>query len=95
MRYAKLIDNQIQFSPNPIHIGTRWRINPPGSVYEAEGYKPATYTDPPGEPDAGYQWVETWSETENAIVQGWEQIPVPDDVSADEAMDILFGGEGE
>lgn len=93
--YAKLINNYPSFAPNPIHIGNRWRINPPGEIYEAEGYKPVTYTDPPGEPDEGYQWVETWTETENAIMQGWEQSPIPDDVSADEAMEILFGGEGE
>lgn len=96
MIYAKLIDGDIlQFAPNPILVDGNYIGNPPGSVYEAEGYKVVIYTDPPGEPDEGYQWVETWTETENAILQGWEQIPVPDDVSADEAMDILFGGEGE
>jgi hypothetical protein len=53
-------------------------------VYEAEGYKPAQYTDPPGEPDEGYQWSETWSETADEIVQGWEQVLVP--ISEDEAL---------
>lgn len=95
MTYAKLIDGELVFAPNPILVDGNWIGNPPGSVYEAEGYKAVQYTDPPGEPDAGYQWVEKWTETENVILQGWEQIPVPDDVSADEAMEILFGGEGE
>lgn len=95
MTYAKLIEGELIFAPNPILVDGNFIGNPPGAVYEAEGYKPITYTDHPGEPDEGYQWQESWSETETEIVQGWEQIPSPDDVSADEAMDILFGGEDE
>lgn len=88
--YAKLINNRPAYAPNPIHIGNRWRINPPDSVYEAEGYKPVHYTDPPTEPDAGYQWVEKWTETENAIVQGWELVEIA--AQAEEILDILMGG---
>lgn len=95
MVYAKLINNYPSFAPNPILHDGNFIGNPPHSVYEAEGYKPVRYTEPPTEPAEGYQWVEVWSETDTEIVQGWEQIPIPDDVSADEAMDILFGGEGE
>lgn len=47
MRYAKLINNSISYAPNPIiHSGSRIG-NPPGSVYEAEGYKPVRFTDLP------------------------------------------------
>lgn len=95
MEYAKLINNTLSYAPNPILHAGLWYGNPPGSVYEAEGYKPVRYTDPPTEPTEGYQWIETWSETEDAILQGWELVPVPDDMSADEAMEILFGGESE
>ena len=93
MKYAKLIDGYPSYAPNPIKHNGLWYGNPPGAVYEAEGYKPVQYTDPPEEPDEGYQWVEAWTETENAIVQGWEQIPIPDDVDPAEAMEILFGGD--
>lgn len=95
MRYAKLIDGKPVYAPNPIRHNGLWYGNPTGEIYEAEGYKPVRYTDPPTEPGEGYQWSETWSETEDVILQGWELVPVPDDVSADEAMEILFGGEGE
>lgn len=90
MTYAKLIDGELVFAPNPIRVGENWMGNPPHSVYETEGYKPAIYTDPP-ETEPGYVAVPGWEETETEIVQSWEI--VEEDISADEAMDILFGGE--
>ena len=77
MRYAKLINNYPVYAPNPILHNGLWYGNPPGSVYEAEGYKPVVYTDPPTEPGEGYQWSETWSETDTEIVQGWVLVEVP------------------
>ena len=92
MNYAKLIDNQPVYAPNPIHIGTRWRVNPPGSVYEAEGYKPVRYTDAP-EVETGFVAVPGWTETEDEIVQTWEIVEAPEpEMTADEALDILLGG---
>ena len=97
MRYAKLIDGRPVYAPNPILHNGLWFGNPPGSVYEADGYKPVQYTDPPGEPDEGYQWVEKWVETETTILQGWEQVLVP--ISEDEALtryaNELTGNEDE
>lgn len=77
MRYAKLINNSPSFAPNPILHAGLWHGNPPGSVYEAEGYKPVRFTEPPTEPGEGYQWSETWSETDTEIVQGWVLVEVP------------------
>ena len=95
MNYAKLIDNQPVYAPNPIHIGTRWRVNPPGSVYVAEGYKPVRYTDAP-EVETGYEAVPGWREDEDKIVQTWEVVETPEpELSADEALDILLGGAVE
>jgi len=96
MKYAKLIDGNPVYAPNPILHAGLWYGNPPGFVYEAEGYKPVTYTDPPGEPDAGYQWVETWTETDSEIVRGWEAVELPPegDIDPAEALDIILGGEG-
>lgn len=97
MTYAKLIDGELVFAPNPILVDGNWIGNPPGSVYEAEGYKPVTYTDPPGEPDEGYQWVETWTETDSEIVQDWVLVEVP--ISEEEALvryaNELTGSEDE
>ena len=91
MRYAKLINNYPTYAPNPILVGDNWIGNPPGEVYEAEGYKVVVYTDPPGESDEGYEWIAVWTEAGDSIVQGWEQVEA--ELSADEAMEILFGGE--
>lgn len=84
MRYARLIDNYPQYAPNPILVGGNWIGNPPGSVYEAEGYKPVVYNDPPTEPSQGYQWEETWSETDTEIVQGWVLVETP--ITDEEAL---------
>lgn len=89
MTYAKLINDTLSLAPNPIHIGTRWRVNPPASIYEAEGYKPVIYAPQPEAP-SGYYYSETWTETEDAIVQGWEIVEA--EVDPAEAMEILFGG---
>lgn len=95
MRYAKLINNLPTYAPNPILHDGLWYGNPPAEVLEAEGYKPVTYTDPPGEPDEGYRWVETWTETDSEIVQGWEAVELPPegDIGPAEALDIILGGE--
>lgn len=71
MEYAKLIDNRPVYAPNPIRHNGLWYGNPPADVYLAEGYKPVAYTDQP-EPQGDGWWEATWTETTEAIVQGWE-----------------------
>ena len=90
MKYAKLINGSIFYAPNPILHAGLWYGNPPGSVYEAEGYKPVRFTEPP-ETGIGYTAVEGWAETETEIIQTWEI--VEDEVDSSEAMEILFGGD--
>ncbi len=77
MEYAKLINGHPSIAPNPIKHEGLWYGNPPAEVYLAEGYKPVTFTEPPTEPGEGYQWIETWSETNTEIVQGWVLVEVP------------------
>ena len=97
MKYAKLINNFPSYAPNPILVDGVYIGNPPGSVYEAEGYKPVVYSDPPGEAPAGYQWVERWSEGDGNIVQGWVLVEVP--ITEEEALvryaNELTGAEDE
>ena len=95
MKYAKLIDGAISHAPNPILHNGMIRYNPPGSVYEAEGYKPVTYTDQPEPPGVGW-WIETWTETEDEIVQGWtwHEATDEDEISDTEALELLTGGDG-
>ena len=94
MRYAKLTDSSISYAPNPIQHNGLWYGNPPGSVYEAEGYKPVQYADQP-EPQGVGHWEETWTETDEAIVQGWvwHEAGPDDEISGDEVLDVLFGGD--
>ena len=94
MRYGKLINGSISYAPNPIAHDGMIRYNPPGSVYEAEGYKPVSLTNQPEPPGVGW-WIETWTETEDAIVQGWtwHETTDEDEISDTEALALLTGGE--
>jgi hypothetical protein len=40
-------------------------------------------------------FVETWTETEDAIVQGWvwHEATDEDEITPDEALDVLTGGD--
>ena len=97
MKYAKLINNLPAYAPNPVLHDGLWYGNPPGEVYTAEGYKPVTFTEPPTEPTEGYQWVETWSETETEIVQGWVlvEVPITDEEALVRYSNELTGAEDE
>lgn len=91
MIYAKLIDGFPVYAPNPIIIDDRQIGNPPGEVYEAEGYKPVRYTDPP-EPEPGYIAVPGWNETAEAITQTWAVEPEPDEIDGERAAELMLGG---
>ena len=91
MEYAKLIDDEIVFAPNPIIVDDRQIGNPPGEVYAEQGYKPVLYLDPP-ETEPGYIAVPGWVETEENIVQTWT-IEEETEASPEEAIEYLFGGE--
>jgi len=93
MNYAKLIEGELVFAPNPILVDCNYIGNPLGEIYEGEGYKPVRYTSPGEAPDGSY-WVETWAETETEIVQQWEatELPPDEDIDPAEALNILLGG---
>ena len=80
MNYAKLLNGHPIFAPNPIKYNGLWYGNPPGSVYEAEGYKPMRYTDP-STPEPGYIAVPEWVETAEEIVQMWTEELEPVEIS--------------
>lgn len=73
MRYAKLINNNVQYAPNPILIEDNYIGNPPIENYLEEGYKPVIYTEQPELQGSGY-YKEVWKETETNIIQDWEWI---------------------
>ena len=79
MKYAKLIDGEIHFAPNPILIDGNNVGNPPAEILIEQGYKIVIYTDPPVVAD-GYIAVPGWEENVYEIVQTWtvEEAPVTD-----------------
>lgn len=93
MEYAKLINGYPVYAPNPILVDGSYIGNPPGSVYEEEGYKPVRHTEP-GEAPEGFTWVPHWEEQAEEIVQVWEPEEISDDEELEpaEALDILMGG---
>lgn len=84
MTYAKLISGNLSIAPNPILHENTWIGNPPGTVYEAEGYKPVVYADDPGDAPSGFQWSEIWSEDDFNIQQGWVLVEIP--ISEEDAL---------
>lgn len=92
MRYAKLINGEIYCAPNPIRARGCIIGNPPAELLIGEGYKPVNFTEPP-EVEPGYIAVPGWEESEEEILQTWTVMEAPDEVDAEEALEILFGGE--
>ena len=90
--YGKLIDGNLILAPRKLTVGEYTVYNPTPEMLIAEGYKPVVYTDPP-ETQPGYIAVPGWTENALEIAQVWTVEPEPDDVDADRAMEILFGGE--
>lgn len=91
MRYAKLINSSPVYDPNPILVNDFRIGNPLASLLLEQGYKPVTYTEAP-QTEPGYRAVETWTETDEAIVQGWTVEEVTE-LDGEEAMRMLFGEE--
>jgi len=96
MTYAKLIDGELIFAPNPILVDGNYIGNPPGEVYLAEGYLPVIYTDPP-ETEPGYIAVSGWYDEGDAIRQVWTIVPEP--ITEEDALvryaNELTGAEDE
>lgn len=96
MKFAKLLDGAIVYSPNPIYIDPYWIGNPTQKMLIAEGYKPVRFTEPP-ETEPGYIAVPGWTETAEEIVQMWteELEPVTEDKALVRYSNKLTGAEDE
>ena len=89
--YGKLINDTLVLAPDKLPGDGVVVYNPPAEMYLAQGWLPVVYTNPPGEPPAGYQYVSGWEENDLAIVQTWEPVLLPDDITDEELVNILFG----
>lgn len=78
MKYGKLIEGAIQYAPNPLVYNRKRYANPRPVILIAAGYKPVYQDDYPSEdPNEGYYWDLTWTETDVAIFGHWVQVPIP------------------
>lgn len=97
MKYARLKDGIPVYAKNPIklespividgieHIG--YLSTNREDVLLELGYKSVIFT--PLEAEEGYDYNQTWVETDDAIVRVWEAVPLPDDPYA--IIDTLTG----
>lgn len=94
MRYAKLINDYPSYAPRKLHIGDKVVFNPTDQMLADAGYLPVIETDPPEAPE-GHHYVSGWEQQGDQIVQIWtleELPPEPDELTPDEALDIILGG---
>ena len=89
--YGKLNDGNLTIAPRKLNGDGVAVYNPPAEMYRAQGWKPVEFIDPPDAPE-GYAYDEAWEEQEDAIVQTWVLVPLPEEVDDAEAFDIIFGG---
>ena len=89
MIYGKLIDGELRGAPRPIKTADGDVFTNDPSIYLANGYKPIILTEYPSD---GKSYVGSWTETESEIKQIWTAAEPPEDISADEALNIITGG---
>ena len=96
LKYAKLINNQIHYAPNPFKVGDRVIGNPNDSVYVEAGYLPVVTTEPP-ETDAQHYATPHWAEQNNQIVQSWtiEEIPITEEQALTRYANELTGANNQ
>ena len=93
--YGKLTDGRLITAPKMLVIGSTKVWNATAEQYAAAGYKPVEFTEMPEAPE-GYYYESGWEEQETAIVQTWTMVELPpDEMSAEEALEIILGGEIE
>ena len=94
--YAKLIDGALVYAPRKMNteIGGEPYVvyNPPAEMLIADGWLPVVYTDEPGDAPEGYHYEAAYTEEGGEIVQGWELVEDPPDISDSEALEIILGG---
>ena len=88
--YGKLINGVILFAKRLIRDGERIIDHPTPEQLIELGYLPIVFSKQPIALD-GYCYVETWTEINGEIVQGWELVEEPTEPTADEILDILTG----
>ncbi len=93
--YGKIENHNLIIAPKRLIVGDTQVYNAPASAYAEQGWLPVVYTDAPNPPE-GYTYESGWAEQDNQIVQTWTLAELPEEeMSAEEALEILLGGEAE
>ena len=87
--YGKLIDGELRGAPRPIKTENGDVFTNDPALLLRYGYKPIITAEYPS--DGGY-YTESWTETESEIKQMWSAAERHEDISADEALNIITGG---
>ena len=89
MMYAKIENGELRGAPRPIKTENGDIFTNDPALLLQYGYKPIILTEYPSD---GKSYVGSWTETESEIKQIWTAAEPPEDISADEALDIITGG---
>ena len=87
--YGKLVNDELRGAPRPIKTADGDVFTNDPTVYLENGYKEIITTEHPSD---GNYYVTSWSETDTQIVQVWTETDPPEDISAEEALSIITGG---
>ena len=88
--YGKLINGELHGAPRPLRTERGDVFTNDPAVYFENGYKEVITTDYPQD---GKYYVSSWSENDTQIVQTWTETDPPEDISAEEALSIITGGD--
>ena len=89
MIYGKLVGGELRGAPRPIRTENGDVFTNAPALFLQYGYKPIIMAEYPS--DGGY-YTGAWTETESQIKQIWTATEPPEDISADEALEIITGG---
>ena len=94
--YAKLIDGELVLAPRKIERQIDGEdyitYNPTDEMLADAGWLTVVETPVPGDAPAGYHYEPTYTEEGGEIIQGWTLVEDPDDIDAEEALEIILGG---
>lgn len=88
--YGKLISGELYFAPKKLNHDGVIVYNPPAKMYREQGWKVVISDEQ--EPPEGYYFEERWVEKETTIEIERTLVPIPDEISDEEAFEIIFGG---
>lgn len=88
--YAKIENGELRGAPRPLKTKQGDVFTNDPAVYFENGYKEVVMTSYPQD---GKYYVSSWSENDTQIVQTWTETDPPEDISAEEALSIITGGD--